>query len=428
MPTIQDERDRVALWPMAPSRQMFSRPHVLPVNRLLAGYVRPSRHHDGMAHEDHSARSKQFALRRDVHCRDPLSVYNDADWDLMHGANKLPTGDLICPEPGCRAELVGVQNKDGTRFLRNRPGSSGCGHASGGSRGGGRPSEEHSWLQRRLIMLCSDLGYKAIPEHYESRADVWVASTPPLAIEIQRWGTNFAKRTAARQFLGANVLWLLPESASRPKAGELFRWPAARIRVYDRGDRTQSAKPWLPGHSGRVLLWIGATVLRPRADGRAFESAGNYDAKTFLREIIEEKRRWYGPDEEGFQSRPGWARLDDVDQVRAALRRAAMRRPSSAAPVPAASTQAPAIDLARIQGLLRTAQQSPTTPTVVPAAAIPVPDTEDQVRPDAPASDVRDQMPPEWNPVAALATGSSAEGRWRQRLRAWCRRNFQTVP
>lgn len=278
-----------------------------------------------MAHEDHSQRTKQHALRRDVHRRYPLWVYDDDDWNLMHGDNKLPVGDLICPATGCRAELVAVENgKTGTRFLRNRPGTSDCGHALGRARGGGPPSAEHRWLQQRLAMLCNDLGYEAIQEHYESRADVWVASTPPLAIEIQRWPTAFTGRSEARQSIGARVLWLLPESASSKKAGrELFRQPAARIRVLKRGSRTEEATPWKPGHSRRVLLWIGATVMRPTPDGLTLTSAGNYDAKTFLREVLEGERLWHGPDETGFAFGAGWARPEDVRQMKAARQRAA---------------------------------------------------------------------------------------------------------
>lgn len=115
-------------------------------------------------------------------------------------------------------------------------------------------------------MLCDDLGYEAMQEH--AYADVWVKNTPPLAIEVQRWATNFAVRFAARQAMGANVLWLLPESASSKKAGQdLFRHPAARLRVLRRGSRTEEAKPWEPGHSGRPA----SSTLRTHACNADFE-------------------------------------------------------------------------------------------------------------------------------------------------------------
>ncbi len=242
----------------------------------------------------------------------------------------LPVGDLICPKPGCRAELVPVERKTGTRFLRNRPGTLDCGHAFARGEGGGPPSPEHRWFQQRLAMLCDDLGYDAIQEHYESRADVWVASAPPLAIEVQRVNTNFSDRSVARRTHGANVLWLLPESASSPKAGkELFRQPAARIRVMKRENRSEEAKPWEPGHTGQVLLWVGATVMRPSEDGLALVSAGNYDAKAFLREVLSGARRWYGPNEPEFRFGSGWAMPADVEAVRE--QRAAVQRAREAA-------------------------------------------------------------------------------------------------
>lgn len=256
----------------------------------------------------------------------------------MHGDKKLPVGDLICPEEGCRAELVAVEvKKTGTRFLRNRPGSSDCGHAFGRGQGGGPPSAEHRWLQQRLAMLCGDLGYRAIQEHYESRADVWVESSPPLAIEIQRWATAFARRSEAREALGAKVLWLFPESASSEKVGqELFRQPAARLRVLERDSWRQGATPWEPGYSGRVLLYVGATVMRPDYDRRTLVSAGNYDARDFLREVLKGERRWYGPDDIGYEFKSGWARPDDVERLRAVRHCAA----KLGVPVPATTVTA----------------------------------------------------------------------------------------
>lgn len=281
-----------------------------------------------MAHEHHRQKTKQHALRRDVHRRYPLWVYDDDDWRLMHGDNKLPVGDLICPADGCRAELVAVEvEKTGTRFLRNRRGTSDCGHAFGRAQGGGPPSPEHRWFQQRLAMLCSDLGYEAIQEHYESNSDVWVEGTRPLSIEVQKWPTTFNDRSEARQSKGAKVLWLLPESASSKKVGkELFRQPAARIRVFKRGSQTEEVRPWEPGGAGRVILRVGATVLEPSKNGLTLLSAGNYDAKSFLREVLEGEREWYGPNEKGFKYGSGWARPDDVEQVRAARRRASKAR------------------------------------------------------------------------------------------------------
>lgn len=380
---------------------------------------RSPRNDGAMAHEDHSQRSKQHAWRRDVRRRYPLWVYDDDDWSLMHGENKLPVGDLICPAPGCRAELVAVERESGTRFLRNRRGTADCGHAFGWDRRGGSPSAEHRWLQQRLAMLCDTLGYEAIQEHFESHADVWVASTPPVAIEIQRWPTAFASRSAARQSKGANVLWLLPESASSKRVGrELFRYPAARIRVMQREDRTKEATPWEPGHSGRVLLWVGATVMRRSTDGLTLVSAGNYDAREFLRELLEGERRWYGPNEPGFKFGSGWARPDDVEQVRAARHRAAASRlpgplPTVVAIPPAAGT-APSVREPALDD-----QEHGVTPVAPEAPRREDADRHqisDATAKDAPPSAGCDLRPPEL-PVADVP----ARRGWLQRLMTWFR-------
>lgn len=229
---------------------------------------------------------------------------------------QLPTGDLICPAEGCRSPLGPVERGQ-TRFLRNlRDGD--CGHNFGPPSGrGGPPSAEHRWFQNRLSYLCGSLGYESIQEDFQTRADVLVHSEPPLAIEVQRWPTDFKTRTAARRRSGAHTLWLLPESAKGAKTGkELFRQPAARVRVSTRGDKRVSATPWEPGHSGPVLLWVGATVMRLDSDELKLESAGSYDARLFLREVLAGERRWYGPNAREFPFGSGWARPEDVRKVR----------------------------------------------------------------------------------------------------------------
>lgn len=325
-----------------------------------------------MSHSDHQPKSKQHAHRRDVRRRYPLWVYDDDDWQKMRD---LPVGDLICPKSGCRAELVPVERQAGTRFLRNRPGTSDCGHAFARGQGGGPPSPEHRWLQQRLVMLCDDLGYEAMQEH--AYADVWVKHTPPLAIEVQRWATNFAVRSAARQAMGANVLWLLPESASSKKAGEdLFRHPAARLRVLRRGSRTEEAKPWEPGHSGRVVLWIGATVMRPSQDGRSLVSAGNYDARAFLREVLNGERRWYGPNEPGFKFGAGWAKPTDVKRMRTLRAEHHRDAPpslsvTSPSPGPAASLPVVSSDVPAPRPEAEAVALLPAVDSGAPASAVP---------------------------------------------------------
>ncbi len=357
---------------------------------------------EAMTHRDHQSTSKQHAQRRDVHRRYPLWVYDDDDWRAMRD---LPVGDLICPKPGCRAELSPVQLKTGTRFLRNRRGTSDCGHAFAQGQGGGPPSPEHRWLQQRLAMLCDELGYESMQEH--AYADVWVNSTPPWAIEVQKWATNFAVRSAARRASGANVLWLLPESASSKKVGrDLFRHPAVRIRVLRRGSRTEEAKPWEPDHSGRVLLWVGATVMRPSRDGLTLVSAGNYDARDFLREVLAGERQWYGPNEPGFKFGAGWAKSADVERMRA--RRAAHQQ-SRVVPLPATSVSSTPIaaPLANESELPSPAEVA-AVPVVQPMASASAP----TVTPSVPAPELD-------HALREHVTPPPARRPWLHRLRVW---------
>ena len=315
----------------------------------------------------------------------------------------LPVGDLICPEPECRAELTTVERQTGTRFLRNRKGTSDCGHAFGRGQGGGPPSAEHRWFQQRLAMLCDILGYDAIQEHLH--ADVWVASTPQLAIEVQRWATDIPGRSAARQAKGANVLWLLPESAKSQKLGtELFRQPAARIRVFHRDDRTKEARPWEPGHSGPVLLSVGATVMRLSPDGRSLVSAGSYDAKKFLREVLEGERRWYGPREPGFKFGAGWALTSEVERLRA---RRAAQQPARVLP-PVARAEHPAATV--------NATPPETPPSMQDEPTIETPSVEVPLH-NGPQTTVG-SAGSEVNPDGALFTPSRGES-WLRRLRKW---------
>lgn len=270
-----------------------------------------------MVHNEHSKKTKIHAQRRDVYRRYPLWAGDDNDWAQMRN---LPIGDLICPADGCRAELVTVERQNGTRFLRNRRGTSDCGHAFGRSRGGGPMSLEHRWFQQRIARICASLGYEVVQEHFDSSADVWVESNPPLAIEIQRWPTNFVKRNRARVATGARVIWLFPESGSSPKMSRaLFNNPAARIRVIGMDGSWDVAPPWTQGASTAVKLCVGATVVGTvnQANKQRLESVGNYDAKRFFGELLNGDRRWFGPNVRQIKYGAGWALNTEMEMIQA---------------------------------------------------------------------------------------------------------------
>lgn len=349
-----------------------------------------------MRHDHQGKAKKEHAHLRSVRLPRPLWVYDPEDWEIIRASG----GQLICPVEECRFPLDSVQNGNGTRFLRNKGKPEDCVHAFGYGRGGGPMSQEHRWIQNRILGICRSLGYTAVPEHAASRADVWVEAATPLAIEVQRWPTTFVRRTEARRAAGADVLWLLTESATGTKVPPaLFEGPAARIRVLAAGSR-KPARPWEPGFSGQALLYVGATVLKLKPERMELESAQSYDAKEFLREVLSGARKWF-PTETGFPY-SGWALASDVEVLREARSSAARarlvavasrqaqpaeveteidppagreRRPSESETVPSATspedTQAPttAAQALGVDRPLEEAEPAPPQPSPTPSAA-----------------------------------------------------------
>lgn len=137
--------------------------------------------------------------------------------------------------------------------------------------GGGPISAQHRWLQSRIARICELLGYEAIPEHYETHADVYVPARG-LALEVQRWSTNYETRTRARLEAGADPLWLLPIQEGDPQSSRstraLFALPAARIFLHAQGDRRKLLTPWLdPTQRANARLTVFGTVARLNRDG-----------------------------------------------------------------------------------------------------------------------------------------------------------------
>lgn len=285
--------------------------------------------HVWMAHLGHDQRgSKQHAqLRGDRPRLRPYWVYDEEDWKFMRS---LPTGSLICPEPGCDSQFqVPQENARGTRFLKNRPEQT-CSHTPARpDLGGGPVSNQHRWLQARLARIVESLGMAAITEHAATNADVFVHG-PDLAIEVQRWTTAFEKRTAARLRKGAGVLWLLTEDAKgRSADSALFRLPAVRVRVHDWDDVRQRLRPWQDRSDGRrARLSFYATVAKLRADDSL--ETGLYDARAFLAEVVEGRRKWWPPGTPGLPENRGgmWV----LDHALDAAAKAAARRPQPLAP------------------------------------------------------------------------------------------------
>jgi hypothetical protein len=264
-----------------------------------------------LTHGGHEARggSKQLAQLRDHPPRaKPLWVYDADDWALMRS---VPSGSLVCPT--CRSPFqVPFENPQGTRFLRDKRGGA-CPHVSRPDLGGGVMSPQHRWLQERIARICIKAGYHPIVEHYETNADVYVVEAQ-MAIEIQRWSTDFEIRTQARRARNADVLWLITEDAtSRGARQALFEQPAARVLVHSQRSRQEPLKPWEGSSLARFArLSVYATVAHLDARTSTLRT-GHEDGYRFLTEVLSKQRKWYRPGTAGLPHPGSGAWVLDTD-------------------------------------------------------------------------------------------------------------------
>lgn len=267
---------------------------------------------------DSSNGPKGHAQRRDVPPgRRPLWVYDNEDWELMCS---LPSGTLICPEPGCRSAFKKpLSNARGTRWLANLPGTS-CGHLPPRpGLGGGSMTAQHRWLEARLARLCEALGFEAITEHYATNSDVYVPAAR-YSLEVQRGPTDFPTRTGKRLESGQMVWFVTEDARGNAAKRALFEYPAVRLAVVSRWDKNIPLTPWDdPSTVPDSRLYVFATVAR-LYDGNAGLVTGRMDAMAFLREILTGERRWYPPYTPGAPRLTSgfWARTDDLKAARLA--------------------------------------------------------------------------------------------------------------
>ncbi|RIR61006.1 Uncharacterised protein [Mycobacteroides abscessus subsp. massiliense] len=218
---------------------------------------------------------------------------SDDDYEEMR---KFPGGTFGCPE--CGLPFRKPSRPPGKRYhFAFKPNTS-CDHlparpSHGG--GGGPMSEEHKWLQNRLLVVCRHAGHEAIPEHRATDSDIYVPSAD-YAIEVQRWPTDWKKRTKARMDKGAKVLWMIPDSMGNEKnrSDALFSLPCVRVRVHARGDENHPLQPWNnKADNHNAVLSVFATVARYDSTNEKLVSARYFDAIKFFRQILDGRRAWY---------------------------------------------------------------------------------------------------------------------------------------
>lgn len=299
-----------------------------------------------------------------------------------------------------------------------------------GSRATGRATRS-SWQRASgITRICEVLGYEAIPEHYETRADVWVPEAR-LAIEVQRWATDYRKRTQNLAGKGADVLWLMPEEGEQPYApptiDAVYNLPSARLKVHARGDRDTLLAPWIndADQAKAVLSVFGTSARLARERDRLH--TGYTDFKRFLHEILTDRRHWYPPRTPNlpYAWKGAWILDDDLEHLR---QQQQQRRP---APTPPIETPP---EPERLE-VAATATTEPSTPEAggpaeappIKESAEPAPDRElkvDQVKAQPPAAYFTPERPSRtYTPPSGSGRPAVPEPtlRWWRRLTRWLR-------
>lgn len=335
------------------------------------------------AHVSHSSQRKIFARIRGKSLTRIYCVDDPNDWSLI---KDLGGGRLICHRSGCNAQYKKpMQSQKGTRFLAAMKGQ-GCGHGLARSDlGGGPMSPDHQWLQGRLYKIVCDLvpqvfsGSKELPsiEHGQTHADLYVPQAK-LSIEVQRWPTDFKKRTEARQQDGGSVIWFITEDFKDRawNSGVMSTVPAITVAIEDPNDRGRKLRPWESEQENRVArLRLYGTVAQLR-DGVL--KTREIQPHLFLREVLAGERIWYPPATPGVIKRNGevwrsgfWARPEELQASQDARRADRQQR-----------TPAPTRDL----GPLQTAENALVPPKMQTVDTLrPLLTSEDQVPvPDSP--------------------------------------------
>ncbi|MFD1376085.1 hypothetical protein ACFQ4U_07030 [Micrococcus antarcticus] len=192
-----------------------------------------------------------------------ICVNFQADWELVY---KNPEIRIKCLVESCETLLMAKRmNKRGLRFLAVRSG--GCSHnlvdmpvepgeleqdPSTLEGGGGPEGNEHLWNKGRLLKIVQSLGAQAVLEHAPTRADVFLPDVN-IALEYQRWDTDFQQRTEQRALAGATTtIWLFPWLPSKtPKSkkhsafdNQVFKHGGIYVAVKNIDNHYESQCPW----------------------------------------------------------------------------------------------------------------------------------------------------------------------------------------
>ncbi|GAB3619547.1 hypothetical protein GCM10027417_08070 [Glutamicibacter endophyticus] len=225
-----------------------------------------------------------------------VCVNYQADWELIY---KNPRILVKCLVESCETLLTAKRmSKSGLRFFAARSGN--CSHnlveiqveqgeveqdAANLVGGGGPEGNEHLWMKGRLLKIAQSLGAKAVVEHTPTRADVFLPDHD-IALEYQRWNTNFARRTRQRALVGAaNTIWMFPWQPPGPPRTQarkafntaVFKHGGIYVAVRNKDNPGELQRPWEDSSlertarlyaSGSIVVFdpdLGALVRKSRS-------------------------------------------------------------------------------------------------------------------------------------------------------------------
>jgi len=241
-----------------------------------------------------------------------VCVNNPADWELIY---KNPDLHVKCPVESCDTLLTAKYIKlTGRRFFAVRPGSIDCHHSQADrsigrgdikqeqpepNRGGGPEGDEHQWIKKRLFSIAKKkLDSGAVLEHQPTKADIFLPNHN-LAIEYQRWDTDFRTRTRQRESAGAaRTIWLfpsvLPERAPstlhKTFDREVFQRGGLYVDVLNRNDTKERQRPWEDASQNHTAhLYVRGPIAKYDDDKKELVYT-TLSMVTFLKQVISGER------------------------------------------------------------------------------------------------------------------------------------------
>lgn len=358
--------------------------------------------------DEHSSHRTKLVKTRglllDARSNEPLGevyVYDQEDWARIYKNKALR---VQCLQPGCDTRLVAKQMKaSGLRFFAAMAGA--CDHydtampvtpgdvevdpfAEHLHGGGGPEGLEHLWMKGRLYGVARSLGLVAVVEDSYTRADVLLPDQN-VALEYQRWDTDFGGRTRQREHAGARqTIWLLPwpghdrGEALRKKFDDVvYNDGGIYIEALQHGS-WEKMEPWKhPEQEFGTFLYASGSIVRLNEHDERYVVRCTRSWKKVLEEILGGERILaHAPvikvKKRTVQTRLVWVLRSDLQRVEEARTRArqireqrAAQRIAEQAQPEAESRQPPASpDLEE--------SESPTVAEPQTEAVVPMPEVE----------------------------------------------------